>query len=634
MSKEGTPGRPARSLRSLAAEVTEATSIYARTLRLGWRISPRLVLVSLSLHAAAGLLPVAEMWLVKLFIDQIAAAVAGARASHPVAIQPLLLLIAAQAALFFLKQVNWIYNLDTREMLGHLMQQEFNLRILRKATQLDLAFFETPIFYDQMENAKRSIGNVNEAIQQGLQMLQAGVGLVLILVVLVRLHWLVAVGAVIITLPYLYGFMRFLRHNWSVLTSRAPERRRLDYYASILTERDWAKELRIFDLGDLLLGRTRSIWQKFFAENERLVMMRSRMTLLFGTVTTLGLAGGTAYVVFRAINGTITVGDVALYFSALTSTLDYLIMTFVRVGYTYEMSLGVKNLFAFLDLDAQAVEGSLQQTEAVAVQPASTPTVPPTIEFRDVDFRYPGTDRTVLQGVSFTIPAGTRFALVGENGAGKTTLVKLLLRLYDPTAGQILLDGVDLREYGVAALRRLFSVVFQDFNHYDFTVRENIGFGDLHRLDDLAQIQRAAEMVGASRLVEKLPQGYDTLLGRTFEGGLDLSGGEWQMLALGRGFMRESPIMILDEPTAALDARAEHALYDRIGGLTSGRTTLFISHRFSTTRMADRIVVLVNGKVAEEGTHDELLTQAGTYATLFHMQAERYQTSNTEATDS
>ncbi|MFZ4660386.1 MAG: ABC transporter ATP-binding protein [Caldilineaceae bacterium] len=330
------------------------------------------------------------------------------------------------------------------------------------------------------------------------------------------------------------------------------------------------------------------------------------------------------YAIVQAVLARITIGELTLIIQAVERVRTDLGELFKRGGIFYENSIFVSALFQFLDLQPNAVEGALARPQPSTQQAPLPIPLKQGIEFRNVSFHYPGAERLVLQNVSFTLQPGSSVALVGDNGAGKTTLVKLLARFYDPTEGAILLDGRDLRDYDVAALQANIGVIFQDFVRYQVTAQENIGFGRVEEVDDLTRIIAAADKGGAVPVIEKLPNGYQTMLGKTFENSVDLSGGEWQKMALSRAFMRDAQILILDEPTAALDAKAEYDVYLRFAELTGGKTTIFISHRFSTVRMAQHILVLADGRLVEEGTHDQLMALGGSYAEMFTIQAERY----------
>ena len=341
-------------------------------------------------------------------------------------------------------------------------------------------------------------------------------------------------------------------------------------------------------------------------------------------LSTLSTAGIWFYAAIRAIGQQITVGDMILYFQTSERARSSIVSVFRSSGIFYENSLFLEHLFSFLDLAPNEVEGTLQLSEKGTEEKKVSRPLREGIVFEGVSFTYPGTEVTILKDVSFTISPGECVAIVGRNGAGKTTLVKLLTRLYDPNAGSIRLDGTDLREYPLKELHNQFSVIFQDFIQYHFSVRDNIGFGQVNACEDIERIRAAAEKAGSLSRIEKLPQQFDTILGRTLDEGVDLSGGEWQKIALARAFMRDAQVLILDEPTAALDAVAEEEIFQRFNELTAGKTSVIISHRFSTVKMADQIVVLEDGHLIEKGTHDELMAQNGTYTRMYTLQAQRY----------
>jgi ATP-binding cassette subfamily B protein len=448
------------------------------------------------------------------------------------------------------------------------------------------------------------------------------------LVVLARLHWLAMLVVALTTAPQMIASSYFARRHWKIRTDLAEESRLRFYLSGLMTQRDPAKEIRIFALADYFLERFRFYWRNFFRREIGLANRREAVNFFLGALSSLGAVGVWIYIAWRAVARTITIGDVVLYTQAASSCQGNLVELFTQGGQFYEQSLFLGNLFALFDLHPAELEGALRGPEGSGGHSGSRPIPVPLrqgIEFKNVSFRYPGSDKWVLRNVSFHLPPDHSVALVGRNGAGKTTLVKLLVRLYDPTEGEILLDGHSLRDYDLASLRRLFAVIFQDYTRYWLTLRENVGFGDVPRVEDLAQVQQAAEKAGAQEIAERLPSAYETYLARQFMGlGEDLSGGEWQKVALARAYMRDSPILVLDEPTAALDAFAEFELYQSFDKMTAGRLAVFISHRFSTVRMAKHILVLEQGELVEEGSHDELLGRGGLYASMFRTQADRY----------
>jgi ATP-binding cassette subfamily B protein len=388
------------------------------------------------------------------------------------------------------------------------------------------------------------------------------------------------------------------------------------YLERLLTNSESAKEVKLFGLGEPLLRRYHDLFWKFYAEDTALAKRRSAISVGFGVLTSLSYYVAYAWIVFRTIIGAITLGSMTLYLTVFRQSQGTFQGMLQNMNALYESALFMSNLYGFLGLEPQ------MKTSGV---PLKVPRpIARGIEFRNVSFRYPGRSEWALRNVSVAIGPGEKLALVGANGAGKTTFIKLLTRLYDPTEGQILLDGVDLREYDIDDLRLRIGVIFQDFVRYMMTAGENIGFGQIEALDDRPRIERAAEKGGADEVIATLPQGYDTMLGAWFERGRELSGGQWQKIALGRAFMRDAEVLVLDEPTSALDAEREYEIFQRFRRLTEGRIAILISHRFSTVRMADRIAVLEDGALIELGTHRELLEKDGVYARLFNMQAEGY----------
>jgi ATP-binding cassette, subfamily B, bacterial len=418
------------------------------------------------------------------------------------------------------------------------------------------------------------------------------------------------------TLPAFIAQSRYAELNFRVLTWRAPEFRQLSYLEYLLTDYEAVKEVKLFGLGEPLLGRYAGLFWKFLREDQAIAQKRSLASLGWGMLATLSYYGSYAWIVWKAVSGVITLGDMTLYLGIFRSSQNMFETIFYSLGDLYENGLFMSNLFTYLELRPQM---------AVASRPLQMPRkIRQGIEFRDVSFKYAGQDDWALRHMSLNIRPAEKIALVGPNGAGKTTFVKLLTRLYDPTEGQILLDGADLRDYDPRQLQQRLGVIFQDYVRYHLTAAENVGLGQIEALDDRERIVNAARKSGADSLISGLPKGYDTTLGRWFSEGRDLSGGEWQKIALARAFMRECDVVVLDEPTAALDAENEYRVFQQFRELTIGKIAVLISHRFSTVRMADRILVVESGAISEQGTHDELLGLGGTYARLFNLQAESY----------
>jgi ATP-binding cassette subfamily B protein len=404
--------------------------------------------------------------------------------------------------------------------------------------------------------------------------------------------------------------------NYIMLSQRAAEIRRMNYLEYLLTVDVNVKEVKLFGLGEPLLKRYQDLFWKFYGEDMNLARRRSIGSLSWGMLATMSYYGAYAWLVWRTLNGLVTLGDLTLYLTTFRQSQVTVQMLLLSVSQVYESGRFLGNLFSFLALRPMMPAGSIAQKMPRPIKQG--------IEFRNVSFRYQNRQNWALRNVSLHIAPGEKLALVGANGAGKTTFVKLLTRLYDPTEGQILLDGVDLREYDIDDLRKRIGVIFQDFVRYHTTARENISFGQIDALEDMERIEDAAERGGADEVIATLPQGYETTLGNWFERGYELSGGQWQKIALSRAFMRDGEVLVLDEPTSALDAEREYEIFQRFRELTTGRIALLISHRFSTVRMADRIAVIENGHLTEYGTHEELLVLDGTYARLFDLQAAGY----------
>jgi ATP-binding cassette subfamily B protein len=561
-------------------------------------------------------LPAGQAWVGKLIVDAVVNAI-NTHAGGEVGLQSVLPLLVAEFVLLVAQSVNNQARTFAEHILHARMNVSINTRIIRKALELDLTYFENAEYYDRLQNARR------EADWRGLQiangsffLLQNVLTLLSFGALLFRFSPLLAIILFLATIPAFIAQSRYAELSFRVLSWRAPEARQLSYLEYLLTDYEAAKEIKLFGLGEPLLGRYANLFWKFLQEDQAIAQGRSLASVGWGLLATLSYYGSYAWIVWRAVGGAITLGDMTLYLGIFRGSQSTFESIFYGLSELYENGLFMSNLFKFLELEPQMV---------VAAHPARVPAqISRGIEFRNVSFKYAGQEHYALHNVNLAIRPGEKIALVGPNGAGKTTLIKLLTRLYDPTEGQILLDGVDLREYDLNELRQRVGVIFQDFVRFHLSAAENVGFGQIERLDDRERIVSSAQKSGAHPLILGLPEGYETTLGRWFSKGRDLSGGEWQKIALARAFMRDCEVLVLDEPTAALDAENELKVFQQFRELTTDKTAVLISHRFSTVRMADRIFVIEDGHVSEEGTHNELLAVGGTYARLFNLQAESY----------
>jgi ATP-binding cassette, subfamily B, bacterial len=491
-----------------------------------------------------------------------------------------------------------------------------SVEVMRKAASLDVTVYEDPVFYDRLERARVQATDRLAMIQQMGRLIQQTVTAIAFSAVLIRYSPFLLLLLVAGILPAFLGESHFAFLTYAKNFRQTPARRQMDYLRQVGGSKEAAKELKLFNLSGYLTGRFTELSQKIYEENVELNKRRLFWGGLLAIVGQLGYYGAYAFSIYRTIQGFYSIGDLTLITTAIMQAMANIQQAFSTASGVADQALFLTDLLAFFEM---------QPTVASKANglPAPSP-IMLGFEFRNVSFAYPGTDRRVLADFNFTLRPGERVALIGENGQGKTTVVKLITRLYDPTEGRILLDGVDLREYDLADLHAEIGVIFQDFMRYEMTARENIAVGRIEVPHTVKQIEHAAEKSLASGVIARLRDGYDQMLGRRFETGVDLSGGEWQKLALARAYLRDAQLLILDEPTAALDARSELQVFERFAELTEGKMALLISHRFSTVRMADRIVVLEGGRLVEEGSHAQLMETGGRYAAMFEMQAASY----------
>ena len=570
----------------------------------------------LLLRVIRSLIPVAVLWIGKLIIDAVIAGVATVRAGGLPDWRHLAVLVGLELGIAVVGEGLARLSSLLESLLGDLFANRLSVRLMRHAATLDLAQFEDAEIYDHLERARRqTVGRI------GLFTLLLGTAQDLITlislagVLLVQLPWLLLLLTVAV-LPAFLGEAHFASLGYSLLFKWTPERRLLDYLRYMGASDESAKEVKLFGLSDFLVGRYADLSEKFYQENKKLAIRRNTVSTLLVTLGTLGYYGAYAVIIYRTVMGDFTIGTLTFLAGSFRQSRGLIQSVLIALSSIYEQSLYLSDLFTFFDVQPTVVSRN-------GAKPVPRP-LQTGFRFDNVGFRYPGSQRWAVRHLTFSFQPHERVALVGENGAGKTTLVKLLARLYDPDEGQILLDGMDLRDYDLDSLRQNIGIIFQDFVRYDFILRENIGVSQIDALSDEARIREAAKRSLADSVVQRVPQGYDQMLGKRFDTGVELSGGEWQKVALARAYMREAQVLILDEPTAALDARAEYEVFLRFAELTKGRMAVLISHRFSTVRMADRILVLKGGELVDDGTHDELVARGGLYAELFSLQAAGY----------
>jgi ATP-binding cassette subfamily B protein len=603
-------------LSSQAREFWEALRNTPEAFRLVWAASRPAALVGGGLTLIAAILPAAQAWAGKLIIDAIVTA--AAQGLQPATgLRNVLPYLALEFALVLVGSITGQIRSLSDRVLQSQLTNHVNSLIIRKAINLDLQFFENPIFYDTLQNARRQAdASALNIVNSTLQMAQQVITIISLVALLLRFSPWLAVIIFVAAIPAFLSQSQYAERAFRAVTRRAPESRLLNYLEALLTGNDTVKEIKLFGLGEPLLKRYQELFTRFYLEDRAIAERRTIAGLGWGMLSNLTYYGSYAWIVLRTIAGLITLGDMTMFLAIFRQSQSSIRSLLDSLNRLYESNLFLDNLMTYLNL------------QPMLVAPANGLTAPAPIrhgiEFKHVSFCYPGSENYVLRDINLHIQPGERIALVGLNGAGKTTLIKLLTRLYDPTEGEILLDGVDLRKYDLASLHQRFGVIFQDFVRYQFTVRENIGFGQVDALDDLERIKDAADRGGASSIIAEMPKGYETMLGRRWEKGLELSGGQWQKIALARAFMRKAEVLVLDEPTSALDAEAEYDVFRRFGELMEGRIAVLISHRFSTVRMADRIAVLEAGRILELGSHAELIQLDGTYARLFNLQAEGY----------
>ncbi|MBW2172415.1 MAG: ABC transporter ATP-binding protein [Deltaproteobacteria bacterium] len=586
-----------------------------RAMRFVFKAAPGWTFASMILVLVQGVLPLVTLYLMKLIVDAVTFALTAP--DKNAAFWHVAILIGLAAGVALLNAVT--------QLLARLVNEAQTLTVTdhmydvlhAKSIEVDLEYYENPQYFDtlhraQQEGPYRPTQIVNSLVRLG----QNSISLLAIAALLLTFHWLIAIILFVAAMP---GILVRVKHSGRIYQwqrGRTPVERKSSYFNWMLTGDVHAKEIRLFGLGDLFIRRFSDMRKQLRSEKLKITRQRSTAELGAQACATIAVFGSFGFIAYRTVHGAITLGDLVMYFGAFQRGLGYLREMLGGLADLYESNLFLSNLYEFLDLEPKVKQPT---------RPSPVPRpMRQGIMFDHVSFQYPNSHRMVLQDVSLSIDPGEVVALVGENGSGKTTLIKLLCRLYDPVSGSITLDDIDLRQFETSALRREITVIFQDYVKYHLTAQENIWFGNIEVPNEKEEIMMAACYADAENMIAKLPKGYDTILGKWFEDGEELSVGEWQKVALARAFMRNAQIMVLDEPTSALDAKSEYQVFKGFRRLMEGRSAILVSHRFSTVRMADRIFVFDGGSITESGSHDELLRRGGKYAQLFEKQAESY----------
>ncbi|MEO1144615.1 MAG: ABC transporter ATP-binding protein [Cyanobacteria bacterium J06638_22] len=584
-----------------------------RLLRLVWDAAPGLLVLTLTVTVGLALIPATQLYVNKLIVDRVIADIA----TPGVDWTPLLWLVGAGLSLMLAQSGLTQANNYLSQVLSDRFTLHANRVLLQQAIQLDLAHYELPAFYDTLSRAQQSGSSYPVRILETLiNLARNTITFAGLLGLLLSFHPLIVLLLVGASLPALWVGIRFSGVRFRMMRRQTQSGRLAEYLQKVLTTQEFVKEVRLYNLGDYLLGQWQEIRDRFNRELAGVAGKQAWLRFGVGLMSTLGFYGAYTWVIVDTLRQRVTIGDLTMYTSAFQQSQGLIQNILFNVALVYEYNLFVTQYFEFLSLEPEVVSPS---------HPVAFPApMHEGLVLQNVGFTYPGATEPTLRNLNLSVKPGESIALVGMNGAGKTTLLKLLTRFYDISQGNITIDGVPLHAFDLADLRRNVGVVFQDFSRYNLSVQDNIGFGDLEHHQDLDRIDKAAKDAGASGLINALDYGYQTILGKTFEESAELSGGQWQKVGLARAFMTPAQILILDEPTAALDAIAEFDLFQRFQELTRGKMTFLVSHRFSTVRMADRIIVLEHGTIREMGSHNDLMDKGGMYAEMFQLQASSY----------
>ncbi|MEH2438014.1 MAG: ABC transporter ATP-binding protein [Nostoc sp.] len=588
-----------------------------RAVSLVWTTSRSLTILLASLTIVAGLLPAAISYISKLIVDAVVLASQVNSHNGFVNIYPSLYYVGLEAIAVILLAGSQRGITICQSLLRALMGQRVNVLILEKALTLDLRQFEDSEFYDKLTNARREASvRPLSLVNRTFGLVQNALSLFTYGILLVNFSGWAVVVLILAAMPVFISETKFAGEGFRLFSWRAPETRQQNYLENLLAREDFVTEVKLYQLGEMLLGRYRNLFEQLYGEDRDLTLRRGFWGYLLGLVSTGAFYLAYAWIVLETVLGKISLGDMTMYLTVFRQGQSTFSNALTSIGGMYEDNLYLSNLYDFLEEEVPKSWG--KATIGLNSQDG--------IRFENVSFTYPGSSKPALTNISLHLKPREKLAIVGENGSGKTTLIKLLTRLYTPDSGRIFLDGLDLQEWDVDVLRRRIGVIFQNFVRYQFTVGENIGVGDVEHLENKTRWRTAAEKGMSQSFIDQLPQSFQTQLGRWFKGGQELSGGQWQKIALSRAFMRsQADILVLDEPTSAIDAQAEFEIFNHFRAITKNQMVLLISHRFSTVRMADKILVIENGEVIEQGTHEELLQLGGRYAKLFLLQAAGYQ---------
>ncbi|MEC4812599.1 MAG: ABC transporter ATP-binding protein [Scytonema sp. PMC 1069.18] len=589
-----------------------------RAVSLVWTTSCSLTIILASLTLIAGLLPAAVAYIGKLIVDAVVQTRNLASLQNDfVNIYRPLMYVGLEAVAVALLAGSQRGLTICQSLLRALLGQRVNVLILEKALTLNLTQFEDSEFYDKMTNARREASSRPlSLVTRTFGLVQSALSLITYGVLLVKFSFWAVLMVILAAMPAFFAETKFAGEAFRLFSWRAPETREQHYLETLLAREDFAKEVKLYQIGDVLLERYHNLFRRLYNEDRTLTLRRGVWGYVLSLISTVAFYIAYAWIVVETVLGRISLGDMTMYLTVFRQGQSTFSAALTSIGGMYEDNLYLSNLYEFLEEEVTQPKGKATR----GTKPHDG------VRFENVSFTYPGSSRPALKNISLHLKPGEKLAIVGENGSGKTTLIKLLTRLYTPDSGRILLDGLNLEEWDVDVLRRRIGVIFQNFVRYQFTVGENIGVGDVDYIEDTTRWQTAAERGMALPFIRNLPEKFQTQLGKWFRSGQELSGGQWQKIALSRSFMRtKADILVLDEPTSAMDAQAEFDIFNQFRDRTKNQMVFLISHRFSTVRMADQIVVIEFGEIVEQGTHEELLQAGGRYATLFSLQAAGYQ---------